>query len=192
MSNGGVASIIRVTVSAMDTRRTTARESALRSADELGVSYGGRQRGWMGTRLGLGNPPHRGAVVHVFGLGLINEQIVSALGQRMDRRRSTTLAATMSVAVLLATLLHGLRSDLVGSRLPWLRALPDLRAAMLYSVSALTTYGHANTLLPERWKMLGALEALNGMLLFGLSTAFLFAVIQEVWALRSVVRRRKP
>jgi hypothetical protein len=29
--------------------------------------------------------------------------------------------------------------------------------------------------------MMGALEALNGMLLFGLTTAFLFAMIQEVW-----------
>jgi hypothetical protein len=29
--------------------------------------------------------------------------------------------------------------------------------------------------------MMGALEALNGMLLFGLTTAFLFAMIEEVW-----------
>jgi hypothetical protein len=34
---------------------------------------------------------------------------------------------------------------------------------------------------------LSALEALNGMLLFGLTTAFLFAMIQEVWQSR---RRR--
>jgi hypothetical protein len=41
---------------------------------------------------------------------------------------------------------------------------------MLYSLSALTTYGHASALLPDHWKMLGALEALNGALLFGLTT----------------------
>ena len=29
--------------------------------------------------------------------------------------------------------------------------------------------------------LMGALEALNGMLLFGLTTAWLFAMIQEVW-----------
>ena len=28
---------------------------------------------------------------------------------------------------------------------------------------------------------MGALEALNGMMLFGLTTAFLFAMIQKVW-----------
>jgi hypothetical protein len=32
---------------------------------------------------------------------------------------------------------------------------------------------------------MGALEALNGMLSFGLTTAFLFAIIQRVWPLGS-------
>jgi hypothetical protein len=36
---------------------------------------------------------------------------------------------------------------------------------------------------PEQWQLLGALEALNGMLLFGLTTDFLFAMIQKVWPL---------
>ena len=33
--------------------------------------------------------------------------------------------------------------------------------------------------------MMGVLEALNGVLLFGLTTAFLFAMIQEVLGIRS-------
>jgi len=40
--------------------------------------------------------------------------------------------------------------------------------------------------------MMGALEALNVMLLFGLTTAFLFAMIQEVWPIRSRQRRSPP
>ena len=55
------------------------------------------------------------------------------------------------------------------------------RSAMLYSLGAMTTYGHKNLVLEDRWQMMGALEALNGMLLFGLTTAFLFAMIQHVW-----------
>jgi hypothetical protein len=45
----------------------------------------------------------------------------------------------------------------------------------------MTTYGHANLFLEDRWALLGAIKALNGMLLFGLTTAFLFAIIQHVW-----------
>jgi hypothetical protein len=52
---------------------------------------------------------------------------------------------------------------------------------MLYSLSAMTTYGHATVYLEDRWELMGALESLNGTLLFGLTTAFLYAMIREVW-----------
>jgi hypothetical protein len=38
-------------------------------------------------------------------------------------------------------------------------------------------YGHAVFLVP-RWMMVGVLEPLNGIMLFGLTTAFFFDVIQ--------------
>lgn len=60
---------------------------------------------------------------------------------------------------------------------------------MLYSLNALTSYGHTNLSLEDHWHLMGALEALNGWLLFGLSTAFLFAVIQKVWLLGSSADR---
>jgi hypothetical protein len=53
---------------------------------------------------------------------------------------------------------------------------------MLYSLNAMTSCGHANLYLAPRWEMMGALEALNGWILFGLTTAFLFNVIQESWS----------
>jgi hypothetical protein len=45
----------------------------------------------------------------------------------------------------------------------------------------MTSYGHATLFLAPHWQMMGALEALNGMMLFGLTTAFLFSVVQAVW-----------
>ena len=54
---------------------------------------------------------------------------------------------------------------------------------MLYSLNAITSYGHASVSLENQWELLGALEALNGWLLFGLTTAFLFAMIVKVWSL---------
>jgi hypothetical protein len=49
--------------------------------------------------------------------------------------------------------------------------MPDYRSAMLYSLNAMTSYGHTNLSLEDRWQLMGALEALNGSLLFGLSIA---------------------
>ncbi len=60
---------------------------------------------------------------------------------------------------------------------------------MLYSLNAMTSYGHADLFLAKHWQLMGAIEALNGMMLFGLSTAFLFAVLREHWPTR---RRDSP
>ena len=78
----------------------------------------------------------------------------------------------------------------LGRRLSRSRCLA--RQQVLDSLSAMTTYGHSNRYLKDQWQLMGALEALNGMLLFELTTAFLFAMIQRVWPLGSRERHRKP
>jgi hypothetical protein len=125
-------------------------------------------------------------VVDVIGLGLINESVVRVLSGARERRRfMSTFALVMGVAALLATVLHGIEAATWASAYLLLGALPDTKSAMLYSLSAMTSYGHANLFLEQQWQLMGALEALNGMLLFGLTTAFLFAMIQKVWPLGS-------
>jgi osmotically-inducible protein OsmY len=132
-------------------------------------------------------------VIHVLGLGLISEKVVRTLERMMDRRRFTAMfAAAMSVTVLLATVLHAVEAALWAVAYLLLGALPDARSAMLYSLSALTSYGHASIFLAPNWQLMGAVEALNGMLLFGLTTAFLFAMIQRVWPLGSRAGHERP
>ena len=72
----------------------------------------------------------------------------------------------------------------MGGLFLWLGAQADWRDAMLYSLGAITSYGHAEVFLEDRWRLLGAIEAVNGLILFGLTTAFLYAAIHEVWLLR--------
>jgi hypothetical protein len=129
-------------------------------------------------------------VIHVAGLGLINESIVHVLSGALSRGRFVLMFA-LGVAALSATVLHGIEATTWATAYRLLGALPDARSAMLYSLSAMTSYGHANLFLKEQWQLMGALEALNGMLLFGLTTAFLFAMIQKVWPLGSRGRHRE-
>ena len=101
-------------------------------------------------------------------------------------------AAVMGATSLLATFLHAIEAAIWAGTYRLVGALPDNRSAMLYSISAVTSYGHANLFLKAQWQMMGALEALNGMLLFGLTRAFLFAMIQRVWPLGSREWHRDP
>ncbi len=47
----------------------------------------------------------------------------------------------------------------------------------------MTTRGASGLMLQRHWQMMGALEAVDGMLLFGISTAYMFAVMQAYWPL---------
>jgi hypothetical protein len=130
-------------------------------------------------------------VIHTCGLALIGGKFVAVFGESFDNHRFMPKFATViGGTALLATLLHGIEAAIWAGAYRFLGALPDNRSAMLYSLSAMTTYGHDNLHLEDHWKLMGALEALNGMLLFGLSTAFLFAMIQRVWPLGE--HRREP
>ena len=122
--------------------------------------------------------------IHVSGLAVIGERVVYYLGDAIERRRFLLkFALIMGVTSVLATALHGIEAVIWAAAYRILDALPDKHSAMLYSLSAMTTYGHANLYLKSQWQLMGALEALDGMLLFGLTTAFLFAMIQRVWPL---------
>ena len=124
-------------------------------------------------------------VIHVLGLGLINERILQILRAINLRHVTGAFVVVMGVVALLATILHGIEGMVWAAAYRLLDALPDTHSAVLYSLSAITTYGHANIMLEPRWQLMGALEALNGILLFGLTTAFMFAMIQQIWPLGS-------
>ena len=65
----------------------------------------------------------------------------------------------------------------------WLGALDSPLDALLFSIDSMSTRG-ASGLTPQRhWQLMGALESVNGMLLFGVSTAWLFTVAQGYWSM---------
>ena len=124
-------------------------------------------------------------LVHAFGLVEIRDRIVLELPIILRARRSSVvLAVLMVVSVLLLTVLHAVEAFAWAGAYVALGARPDFASAMLYSLSAMTSYGHANLFLAKEWQLMGAIEALNGMMLFGLSTAFLFAVLRDHWPTR--------
>src|SRR5277367_5283882 len=124
-------------------------------------------------------------IIHIIGLVLINEKIILAKRFANPRRRFLLLfSMLMGVATLLVTLLHTIEAGMWGAVYLMLGALPNGKSALLYSLSAMTTYGHERFDLADHWQLMGSLEALNGMILFGLTTAFLYGMIRELLAAR--------
>ena len=71
-----------------------------------------------------------------------------------------------AVGLLLAAL-HGIEATILAAAYLWLGLLDSPRDAMLYSVDSMTTRGASGLMLQRHWQMMGALEAADGMLLFG-------------------------
>jgi len=59
--------------------------------------------------------------------------------------------------------------------------LADLETAVYFSFVTFTTLGYGDITLSEGWRMLSGIQALNGILLVGWSTALMFAVVQKAW-----------
>jgi hypothetical protein len=127
-------------------------------------------------------------IFHVIGLGLFNVRVDNFLERVKDHRRyDFVFVLVMGVITMWATFLLAVEAGVWAVAFRLLGALPDNKAALFYSLSAITTYGHSDLFLAPRWRLLGALEALNGIMLFGLTTAFMYGTIQLVWPLE---RRR--
>jgi hypothetical protein len=57
---------------------------------------------------------------------------------------------------------------------------PDFGNAFYHSAVKYTTLGYGDLLLTPSWRLLGPLEAANGALMFGVTTAMVFVVIQRL------------
>jgi hypothetical protein len=124
-------------------------------------------------------------IFHVIGLVFINERVIQAMRfLRRTQRFLFAFAFVMGCGTLFAIILHGIEAGIWAAVYRFLGALPDGKSALLYSLSAMTTYGHEPFRLADHWQLMGALEALNGMILFGLTTAFLYGMIRTVLATR--------
>jgi hypothetical protein len=67
----------------------------------------------------------------------------------------------------------------------------DFSAALYCSAGNYTTVGSGEVVLSPHWKLLGPLEAAVALLMFGASTALIFAVIQRLIHVRLADAERK-
>jgi hypothetical protein len=93
------------------------------------------------------------------------------------------LIFTSVMMILLLAVLHGAECGIWAAAYLWLGALESPGDALLFSVDSMTTRGASGLTLQRHWQMMGALEAVDGVLLFGVSTAYMFAVMQTYWSM---------
>jgi hypothetical protein len=119
-----------------------------------------------------------GVVMLTHGLRRVSAAVTSH--RRVLRHPVSLTTGLMGAVGWMLAMLHGIEAAIWAAAYLWLGAASSMRDAMLYSVDSMTTRGASGLKLVAEWRLMGALEAADGMLLFGISTAFVFVVIQQI------------
>lgn len=126
-------------------------------------------------------------IFHVYGLALLYRGVAFVLKHNVKTHPGHVLATfIIGVSALYAIILHALEALVWAIAYYMLGALPNRAGSMLYSLGSMTTHGNANLRLHPQWQLMGSLESVDGWILFGLTTAFMFALFQRVWTERKL------
>jgi len=110
------------------------------------------------------------------------------LGRRLEHNSSINqpprlFRAILSTAIVLL-MLHTLEAflwALLYMVLPAQAGLKSLHEAYYFSLVTFTTLGYGDITIHSKWQLLAGIEGMVGIVVFGLTTALLFAVIQKSW-----------
>ena len=112
--------------------------------------------------------------VHVFGLIIISRIINH---ENVDRLRNQSIlfaTVTFALSALSAATLFFIQALVWGLFYIQLHAINDIERAISFSIGTFTTYGNSGFVLDNSWILLSEIQAINGVMAFGITTAFLF------------------
>jgi hypothetical protein len=117
-------------------------------------------------------------VIHALALGALIRFIRRE--RRLGRAGSGFLrdVTIVAVVVLIGLAAHLIEISVWALVLEICGEFSETGRALYESAMNYTTLGYGDLIMSSRWKLLGPLEAADGVLMFGVSTAMIFAVIQ--------------
>lgn len=119
-------------------------------------------------------------LVHLLGLSLL-----IATPARHAHRFGTDAALVHQALVLLGVAfgligLHAVEIWSYAFLYHALGAIPSFEDALYFSTTTYVTLGYGDVTLPRNWRILGAIEGANGVILLGWSTAFFVSVVGRI------------
>jgi hypothetical protein len=118
-------------------------------------------------------------MVHFFGL-LMLTRFVRAHRPRLARdRMHIDQVAVLVAAVLGLFAFHSIEIWIYALFFDFMHVFPTLEDALYFSLTSYATIGYGDVVLSHEWRILGAIEGVNGILLLGWSIAFLVTVVGQ-------------
>lgn len=123
-------------------------------------------------------------VIHTAGLALFADFLMDRYSQ-LDRVTTVVRQALLLILVFAVVISLHLIEMSLWATFYFLRGLfQDYETALYFSLVTYGTIGFGDVVLPQRWRLLGGIEGISGVLLCGLSAGFIFAVINALFQRR--------
>jgi len=122
--------------------------------------------------------------IHALGTAFLVRYLANTFLDRTGHWGSKRVLTALMLAALVLVFLHTLEIMVwagVYKLLVPVGELASFEAAVYFSFVTFTTLGYGDITLSEGYRLLSGIQALNGILLVGWSTALMFAVVQKTW-----------
>jgi hypothetical protein len=123
-------------------------------------------------------------VIHALGTTFLVRFLTTAFLNKIERGASRRFLTELTIAAVVLVFLHTIEIMVwagVYNVLVPVGELADFEAALYFSFVTFTTLGYGDITLSDGYRLLSGIQALNGILLVGWSTALMFAVVQKTW-----------
>jgi hypothetical protein len=105
----------------------------------------------------------------------------SRFGYVEKEMEKAVLISVLTVWMFLAIVLEAWLWALLYLYNPLITSLPDMETAFYFSMVTFTTLGFGDVVLTGQWRMLASIQAANGVIIFGWTTALIFYFIQNTY-----------
>jgi hypothetical protein len=122
-------------------------------------------------------------MAHAASLSLLGRLLRMEVREEQERHiPSLSLRALLFTCLLVLGLfaLHGLEIWLYAALYLALGAVQSLESAVYFSTISYAAIGYGDSHILPEWRLLGAIEGINGVLLLGWSTAFFVTVVARL------------
>jgi len=123
-------------------------------------------------------------LLHVTGIVFLADWMVDHREKRKDRMGAFGYGVLLIAAFSAIITLHMLEVVIWAVFYFGNSLFQDFETALYFSITSYTTIGFGDVVLPRAWRMLGGIEGVTGVLLCGLSTAFVFAIVNAMFQVR--------
>lgn len=119
-------------------------------------------------------------IIHIAGISLV-AMLIKTHADHWRYRHPFIRAQKVGEVVLLMFFLSLVEIAVWAGAYLLVGAINQMERALYFSTVTFTTLGYGDVIIDERWRLMAAFEAANGIIIFGLTTAGVVAAVQRIY-----------